>query len=236
MRSWRWATSGPRSSAEPPGAASRREHAPISRGPTISSARTPRPLQLRAPRPSPSSDSCAPCGRRSGPTSARRRRSSSTRAGRAPTASTPMRSRGQAPCGAWPRWFAPTAQPRRRPADYRAYRTDRGSARHPRMGLSSFDGRDPTLELFDTTLVGLERAMSGSALRQQVIANNIANANTPNFKALRRRLPRGAGTGVRRPADRGSDRLDQLLRRRPTRPAPAGSTATTSTSISRWRT
>jgi flagellar basal-body rod protein FlgB len=51
------------------------------------------------------------------------------------------------------------------------------------MGLSSFDGRDPTLELFDTTLVGLERAMSGSALRQQVIANNIANANTPNFKA-----------------------------------------------------
>ena len=39
------------------------------------------------------------------------------------------------------------------------------------------------MELFDTTLVGLERAMSGSALRQQVIANNIANANTPNFKA-----------------------------------------------------
>jgi flagellar basal-body rod protein FlgB len=39
------------------------------------------------------------------------------------------------------------------------------------------------LELFDTSIVGLERAMSGSALRQQVIANNIANANTPNFKA-----------------------------------------------------
>ena len=39
------------------------------------------------------------------------------------------------------------------------------------------------MELFDTTIVGLERAMSGSALRQQVIANNIANANTPNFKA-----------------------------------------------------
>ena len=39
------------------------------------------------------------------------------------------------------------------------------------------------MELFDTTLVGLERAMSGSALRQQVIANNIANANPPNFKA-----------------------------------------------------
>lgn len=39
------------------------------------------------------------------------------------------------------------------------------------------------MDLFDTTIVGLERAMSGSALRQQVIANNIANANTPNFKA-----------------------------------------------------
>jgi flagellar basal-body rod protein FlgB len=38
------------------------------------------------------------------------------------------------------------------------------------------------LELFDTTIVGLERAMSGSALRQQVIANNIANANTAGFK------------------------------------------------------
>jgi flagellar basal-body rod protein FlgB len=37
--------------------------------------------------------------------------------------------------------------------------------------------------MFDTTIVGLERAMSGAALRQQVIANNIANANTPNFKA-----------------------------------------------------
>jgi flagellar basal-body rod protein FlgB len=37
--------------------------------------------------------------------------------------------------------------------------------------------------MFDTTLVGLERAMSGAALRQQVIANNIANANTPNFKS-----------------------------------------------------
>jgi flagellar basal-body rod protein FlgB len=38
------------------------------------------------------------------------------------------------------------------------------------------------VELFDTTMVGLQRAMSGAQLRQQVLANNLANANTPNFK------------------------------------------------------
>jgi flagellar basal-body rod protein FlgB len=38
------------------------------------------------------------------------------------------------------------------------------------------------LDLFDTTVVGLQRAMSGANLREQVLANNIANADTPNFK------------------------------------------------------
>jgi flagellar basal-body rod protein FlgB len=38
------------------------------------------------------------------------------------------------------------------------------------------------VELFDTTMVGLERAMSGAQMRQQVLANNLANANTPGFK------------------------------------------------------
>jgi flagellar basal-body rod protein FlgB len=38
------------------------------------------------------------------------------------------------------------------------------------------------VELFDTTMVGLQRAMSGAQLRQQVLANNLANANTPGFK------------------------------------------------------
>ena len=36
--------------------------------------------------------------------------------------------------------------------------------------------------LFDTTQIALERALAGSALRQQTLANNIANANTPMFK------------------------------------------------------
>jgi flagellar basal-body rod protein FlgB len=36
--------------------------------------------------------------------------------------------------------------------------------------------------LFDLTDNVLERALSGSELRQTVLANNLANANTPGFK------------------------------------------------------
>ena len=36
--------------------------------------------------------------------------------------------------------------------------------------------------LIDATQLTLEQAMSGAAARQQVLANNIANADTPNFK------------------------------------------------------
>lgn len=36
--------------------------------------------------------------------------------------------------------------------------------------------------LFDITQIALERALVGSAQRQQALANNIANANTPLFK------------------------------------------------------
>jgi flagellar basal-body rod protein FlgB len=38
------------------------------------------------------------------------------------------------------------------------------------------------VDLFDTSIVGVEKAMQGSLLRQQVLANNIANANTPGFQ------------------------------------------------------
>ena len=40
----------------------------------------------------------------------------------------------------------------------------------------------PEMELFDTTQLGLERAISGAAQRQTALASNIANANTPNYK------------------------------------------------------
>jgi flagellar basal-body rod protein FlgB len=36
--------------------------------------------------------------------------------------------------------------------------------------------------LFDNTQLALERAISGAAMRQEVLANNLANAETPGFK------------------------------------------------------
>ena len=38
------------------------------------------------------------------------------------------------------------------------------------------------MDLFDPSVVGIEKAMQGSLLRQQVLANNIANANTPGYQ------------------------------------------------------
>ena len=38
------------------------------------------------------------------------------------------------------------------------------------------------MDLFDSNLAALEKALTGSAQRQQTIANNIANVNTPGFK------------------------------------------------------
>jgi flagellar basal-body rod protein FlgB len=37
------------------------------------------------------------------------------------------------------------------------------------------------VDLFDTSILGVEKAMQGSLLQQQVLASNIANANTPGF-------------------------------------------------------
>jgi flagellar basal-body rod protein FlgB len=36
--------------------------------------------------------------------------------------------------------------------------------------------------LFDNTQLGLQQAISGAAMRQEVLANNLANAETPGFK------------------------------------------------------
>jgi flagellar basal-body rod protein FlgB len=38
------------------------------------------------------------------------------------------------------------------------------------------------MDLFDTTQIGLERALSGASLRQQAIAQNLANVNTPGYR------------------------------------------------------
>jgi len=39
-----------------------------------------------------------------------------------------------------------------------------------------------SMDLFDTTQIGLERALLGSSMRQQAIAQNIANVNTPGYR------------------------------------------------------
>jgi flagellar basal-body rod protein FlgB len=38
------------------------------------------------------------------------------------------------------------------------------------------------LNLFDTTQLGLERAIVGAGMRQATLAGNIANANTPGYQ------------------------------------------------------
>jgi len=38
------------------------------------------------------------------------------------------------------------------------------------------------MNLFDITHTALERAISGSGMRQEALANNIANANTPGYR------------------------------------------------------
>ena len=62
------------------------------------------------------------------------------------------------------------------------------------------------MELFDTTQIGLERALSGSALRQQAIAQNIANVNTPGYRRQDVDFAVGAARGVGRGPDRGVER------------------------------
>ena len=37
------------------------------------------------------------------------------------------------------------------------------------------------MNLFDTTQIALERAVSGASMRHSVLAGNIANANTPGY-------------------------------------------------------
>jgi len=38
------------------------------------------------------------------------------------------------------------------------------------------------MPLFDTSHIALERALSGASLRQQALAENLANANTPGYR------------------------------------------------------
>jgi flagellar basal-body rod protein FlgB len=60
------------------------------------------------------------------------------------------------------------------------------------IGVTAMDGgargpgkdreRSFPVSLFDNTQLGLERAIEGAGMRQQLLANNLANAETPGFK------------------------------------------------------
>jgi flagellar basal-body rod protein FlgB len=50
------------------------------------------------------------------------------------------------------------------------------------MGANSDQESDAEMGLFDITDLVLQRGLQGASLRQQVLANNLANANTSGFK------------------------------------------------------
>jgi flagellar basal-body rod protein FlgB len=54
-------------------------------------------------------------------------------------------------------------------------------AAHQVQGRTRFDPPCP-VSLFDNTQLALDRAISGASMRQEVLANNLANAETPGFQ------------------------------------------------------
>src|SRR4051794_8050057 len=50
------------------------------------------------------------------------------------------------------------------------------------MGATSERGATPKMGLFDITDLVLQRGLQGAGMRQQLLANNLANANTAGFK------------------------------------------------------
>jgi flagellar basal-body rod protein FlgB len=62
------------------------------------------------------------------------------------------------------------------------------------------------MELFDTTQIGLERALSGASLRQTAIAQNIANVNTPGY----RRQEVDFESALQAAWDKGSGSVEQV--------------------------
>jgi flagellar basal-body rod protein FlgB len=73
-----------------------------------------------------------------------------------------------------------------------------------RDGLQ-FPSSDPSLvTLIDNTQLALERAISGASMRQSVLANNLANAETPGFQrsdvdfhdALSQAMSSGSGAAI----------------------------------------
>jgi len=52
------------------------------------------------------------------------------------------------------------------------------------MDAPAFPQPSLPVTLIDNTQLGLERAISGASLRQSVLANNLANAETPGYQRM----------------------------------------------------
>ena len=88
--------------------------------------------------------------------------------------------------------------------------------------------------LIDGTQLIIAQAMNGAAARQQVLANNIANANTAGFTRSDVDFQTPAAERDRRAARAGSSRSRSAPR--PTRRAPIQSDGNNVTSMPRWPT
>ena len=73
--------------------------------------------------------------------------------------------------------------------------------------------------LFDVTQIALERALAGSAQRQQLLSNNLANADTPGFKRTDLDFHATLAQRARDGASAVADRVARVQPRRRTRPA-----------------
>ncbi len=92
----------------------------------------------------------------------------------------------------------------------------RGDGRNHGRKLFGNGGTRP-VGLFDTTQIALSEALAGASQRQQLLANNLANADTPGLQALGCELPGDARERARHRATtaRSSSRSSSSRRRIP---------------------
>lgn len=74
------------------------------------------------------------------------------------------------------------------------------------------------MPLFDTTQLGLEAAIRASGVRQQAIAQNLANANTPGYRRVDVSFSDALGAAMREDDRAGLDSFTPM-------PAPDGTAA-----------
>ena len=74
------------------------------------------------------------------------------------------------------------------------------------------------MEIFDTTQHALEIAMHGASLRQEAIARNIANVNTPGYRRQDVAFEDALGAALRSGDDRAVSLVSPVARQDPSAP------------------